>query len=116
MRLLRFNPDEVRQIDDHGSVGFDLLRLVKVNGEVVVEVASLAPGGRIGRQPTNVPQLLAVVAGKGVVSGADGAWHGLEAGAAALFEAGEDYETRTDGGLTAVIVQAAELEPLAPER
>jgi quercetin dioxygenase-like cupin family protein len=116
MRLLRFDPDEIRRIDHHGSVGFDLLRLVKVNGQVVVEIASLTPGGRIGRHPAVVPQLLAVVAGKGTVCGADGAWQGIEVGTAALWEAGEEHETRTDGGLTAVIVEAAELEPLAPER
>jgi quercetin dioxygenase-like cupin family protein len=116
MRLLRFGPDDVRRIDRHGSAGFDLLRLARVSGDAVVEIASLTPGGRIGRHPAAVPQLLAVVAGEGAVCGGDGVWEELGAGTAALWDAGEEHETRTHGGLTAVIVEAAELEPLAPER
>jgi quercetin dioxygenase-like cupin family protein len=74
-------------------------------------VFRIAPGGRIARHPASVPQLLAVLEGSGWVSGADGAEEQIAAGEAVFWEAGEDHETRSDVGLTALIVEAERLRP-----
>jgi len=71
----------------------------------------LTPGGRIVRHPATVPQILAVVAGSGWVSGADGREERIEAGRAAFWEAGEGHETRTDDGLEAIVIEAEDLRP-----
>ena len=57
--------------------------------------------------------MLAIVAGAGVVSGGDGVEHVVGVGDAAVWEAGEEHETRTDDGLTAVVIEADGLEILA---
>ena len=50
-------------------------------------------------------QLLAVINGSASVSGADGLQSTIGPGQAALWEPGEEHETRTSNGLMAVIVE-----------
>jgi quercetin dioxygenase-like cupin family protein len=74
----------------------------------------LAPGGRIARHPAAVPQILAVVAGSGWVSGSDGREEEIDAGRAAFWEAGESHETRSDEGMTAIVIEGEGLRPCQP--
>ena len=74
----------------------------------------LEPGGRIGRHPATFPQLLAIVEGSGWVSGAGGEPRAVAGGEAAYWEAGEEHETRTDDGLTAIVIESEELRPYDP--
>jgi quercetin dioxygenase-like cupin family protein len=69
----------------------------------------LAPGGRMARHPAAVPQLLAVLEGSGVVSGADGVEEPIHAGEAVVWAAGEQHETRSDGGLVALVLEGVGL-------
>jgi quercetin dioxygenase-like cupin family protein len=78
---------------------------------VQAAVFRVAPGGRLARHPATVPQILAVVEGAGEVSGSDGVFEPLTAGEAVFWHANEEHETRSDSGLTAVIVEAEGLEP-----
>jgi quercetin dioxygenase-like cupin family protein len=68
-------------------------------------------GGRIARHPASVPQILAVLEGSGWVSGGDGAEERIEAGEAVFWTAGEEHETRTERGLTALIIEGEGLRP-----
>jgi quercetin dioxygenase-like cupin family protein len=74
-------------------------------------VFRLAPGGRIARHPATTPQIVAVLEGAGHVSGADGAFEPIAAGEAVFWPAGEEHETVTDGGLTALVLEAEGLSP-----
>ena len=112
MRLVRFDATRGRELDHHGSSGFRLTPLAALREGHVVCV-HLAPGGRIGRHPAVGPQVLAVVAGEGTVSGADGAELPVATGTAAVWEAGEEHETRTEAGLTALVIEGAVVDVLA---
>lgn len=74
-------------------------------------VFRLAAGGRIARHPADVPQILAVLEGSGEVSGADGTAEPIGAGEAVYWTEGEEHETRTATGLTALIVEGEGLQP-----
>jgi quercetin dioxygenase-like cupin family protein len=74
-------------------------------GAVQAAIFRLAPGGRIARHPATVPQILAVLEGDGLVSGGDGAFQPIAAGEAVFWSAGEEHETVSDRGLTALIVE-----------
>ena len=74
-------------------------------------VFRIAPGGRIGRHPASVPQILAVLEGEGEVSGADGVFEPINAGEAVYWPQGEEHETRSAAGLTALILEGDGLEP-----
>jgi quercetin dioxygenase-like cupin family protein len=74
-------------------------------GRVQAAFFHVAAGGRIARHRATTPQVLAVVEGEGLVSGADGAFEPISAGEAVFWAAGEEHETVSDYGLTALIVE-----------
>jgi hypothetical protein len=53
-----------------------------------------------------------VLDGAGEVAGADGEFQPIAAGEAVFWSAGEEHETRTDDGLTALIIEGPGLQPL----
>lgn len=73
---------------------------------VQAAIFRLAPKGRIARHPASVPQILAVLEGAGRVSGADGEYQPIAAGEAIFWSAGEEHETQTDEGMTALVLEA----------
>jgi quercetin dioxygenase-like cupin family protein len=68
------------------------------------------PGGRLRRHPAAFPQILAVLEGSGDVSGADGVDEAIGAGEAVFWHQGEDHETKSDVGLTALIIEGESLD------
>jgi quercetin dioxygenase-like cupin family protein len=81
---------------------------------VQAAVFRLAPGGRIARHPASCPQILAVLEGSGEVSGASGVEEPIAAGEAVFWPEGEEHETKTSDGLTALIVEGQGLAPVRP--
>jgi quercetin dioxygenase-like cupin family protein len=77
---------------------------------VQAAIFRLAPNARIARHPATVPQILAVLEGGGSVSGADGDFQPIAAGEAVFWSAGEEHETRTEEGLTALVLEADGLQ------
>ncbi len=71
----------------------------------------VAPGGRIARHPATYPQILAVLDGSGEVSGGSGVAEPIVAGEAVFWSQGEEHETKTAAGLTALIVEGEGLQP-----
>lgn len=63
------------------------------------------PGGRLLRHPATFPQILAVLEGSGEVSGADGVIEPIEEGEAVFWHEGEDHETKSAVGLTALVIE-----------
>ena len=74
-------------------------------------VFRIAPGGRIARHPATYPQILAVLEGTGTVVGAEGNVEDISAGHAVFWAQGEEHETTTAAGLTALIIEGDGLEP-----
>lgn len=112
MRLVRFDAERGRELDGFGSAAFRLAPIAGLDDGRVACV-HLGAGGRIGRHEAAGPQVLAVVAGSGTVSGADGVELPVAAGLAAVWEEGEEHETRSDGGLTAIVIEGVRLDVLA---
>ena len=73
-------------------------------------VFRVAPGGRIARHPASVPQILAVLEGSGEVSGADGVAEPIAAGEAVFWSQGEEHETTSAPGLTALVIEGEQVE------
>ena len=70
----------------------------------------VAPGGRLARHPATLPQILAVLEGSGEVSGEDGVAEPIAAGEAVFWSQGEEHETRSKSGLTALIIEGEQVE------
>jgi mannose-6-phosphate isomerase-like protein (cupin superfamily) len=113
MKRFHIAEEHTRPIGDYGS-SFRLLRLLRArSSEVRVDLAYLAPGDDIARHPAGLPQLFCVIAGSGVVSGGDEIEYPISAGEAAFWAQGEHHQTRSERGLTAIIIQSPELDPEA---
>jgi quercetin dioxygenase-like cupin family protein len=82
-------------------------RLAAEAHAVVIEIA---PGGVVGRHPAVVTQLFVVVHGSGWVSGAGGEREAIRAGEAVLWEQGEEHESGSEEGMTALVVESESLD------
>jgi quercetin dioxygenase-like cupin family protein len=71
----------------------------------------LGPGGVVGRHPAAADQLFIVVEGEGWVSGSEGERASVAAGAAVFWAQGEEHESGTDSGLTAIVVESKRIVP-----
>ena len=114
MKQVDFSPERGWEIDDFGSVAGRISPLTAplVQGAPVQAACfRLGPGGRIGRHPASVCQLLAVVEGSGWVSGTDGTPEAIAAGQAVWWDRGEEHETWTDEGLTAIVIEGDGVRP-----
>jgi quercetin dioxygenase-like cupin family protein len=87
-----------------------LLRSIFQGSPFQAGVFRLAPGGRIARHPASYPQILAVLEGAGEVSGASGVDQPIWAGEAVFWQAGEEHETKSADGLTALIIEGEGIE------
>ncbi len=81
--------------------------------EAHLGVLRVEAGAEIPRHPAVADQALLVVAGRGEVSGGDGAWRPIEAGQAAIWRAGEPHTTRAIEDLTLVVLELPDL-PIHP--
>ncbi|MDA8313484.1 MAG: GrpB family protein [Actinomycetota bacterium] len=104
MQIFRFDPEVSIPIDHFGS-DFRIGRLTEEGTKGRVQVLHLGPGGMVGRHRTGLRQLFAVVSGSGQVSGNDGSYRVIRAGQAAVWEAGEEHDVRSDDGLVALCVE-----------
>ena len=82
----------------------------RLAAEAHVVVIEVEAGGIVGRHPAGLPQLFAVIRGSGWVSGGDGKRDAIESGEAVLWERGEEHESGSDEGMTALVVEAEALD------
>jgi quercetin dioxygenase-like cupin family protein len=119
MERLRFSADVAFSQREHLLEGVTIAPLtapLTPDTRVQAAIFRLAPHGRIARHPATVPQILAVLEGAGSVSGADGEPQPIAAGEAVFWSAGEMHETRTDKGMTALVLEAEALQPFRQRR
>jgi quercetin dioxygenase-like cupin family protein len=112
MERFRFDADSAFSSQNELLVRVTIAPLTPPGG-VQAAIFRLCAGGRIVRHPATVPQILAVLEGEGRVSGADGKPEPIAAGEAVFWSSGEEHETVSDRGLTAVVLEAEGLEPPA---
>jgi quercetin dioxygenase-like cupin family protein len=94
---------------DHVSVA-PLTQPFEEGALVQAAIFRFEPGGRLRRHPSTYPQILAVLEGSGEVSGANGVDEPIGAGEAVFWHEGEDHETKSEAGLTALIIEGESLE------
>jgi len=109
MRKLHFARERGRPITLFDSTGALSVPLGDGSGEAHVYCIYVEEGGCIGEHVAGFDQLFLVVEGAGWASGADGARVALQAGEGAYFERGERHSKGSEQGMTAIMVQVAEL-------
>ncbi|HET6948997.1 MAG TPA: cupin domain-containing protein [Acidimicrobiales bacterium] len=114
MRILELGTSRSKVIQWFGSVGVSIGPLARTEeAEVVrVSIATIAPGGQIGRHATPAWQLFYVTEGSGWVAGETGEMVPMSAGMAASWKPGEEHGAGSHEGLVACIVEAS-VNPVA---
>lgn len=111
MRLFRFGAETGKPITQFGSLNVALARLVQLNGAARVDCMVIGPNGVVGYHPASGDQLFLVVQGEGIVRAGEDAPVVIRAGEAAFWQAGELHETTSEAGLTAIVIEAEQLDP-----
>jgi quercetin dioxygenase-like cupin family protein len=111
MRIVRFTRANAVPVTLFDSTGVFSVPLGDGRGEAHAYCIHIEAGGSIGEHPAGFGQLFLVVAGAGWASGADGVRVALQAGEGAYFERGERHAKGSDDGMTAIMLQVAELAP-----
>src|SRR5699024_9396745 len=89
---------------------FILTRIALTQKVANIECMHLEKNGVIGFHQAVMPQLLLVVNGEGFVRGESAEFVKVQSGEAILWEKDEWHETKTDTGLTAIVIQSEELD------
>jgi mannose-6-phosphate isomerase-like protein (cupin superfamily) len=110
VKLLAFEP--TREITHFDSRGATIAGVARAAGEMRVSLLRLDAEGVLGMHPAACPQLFLVVAGTGRVRSGEQERQAIAAGQAALWATGEPHETTTESALTAVVIEADELQLL----
>ena len=113
MRRLALSSSTLSSFSSTGVTLRALARLQEPGDGFAVDLVEFAARSRIGRHPTRLWQLLAVVSGEGWVAGPDGHAVPLGPGEAVLWEPGEQHASGSSGGMVAVIVQSP-VSPVPP--
>jgi quercetin dioxygenase-like cupin family protein len=111
LKVLDFSIGRAKVISGFGSRAATAVPLTVPDGEAHVVCIRLGAGGLLGRHPAPVDQLFIVVAGDGWASGADGERVPVATGSAIHWDAGEEHESGSEQGLSAIVVESERLVP-----
>lgn len=107
MKIYNFSSDKGKNIQAFDSKNLMMTKLLNVTDSAHMGCMYLESNGVIGLHQAPTPQLLLVINGEGWVKGKEDIDYKIKAGYAAYWEAGERHETRTEKGLTAIIVESS---------
>lgn len=110
MEVYQFNKESGKKISAFNS-DFVMARIVQTAKATHVGCMYLQEKGVIGYHQAVVPQLLLVMSGEGYVRGDKEEYIKVQSGDAVFWEKSEWHETKTETGLTAIVIESEELAP-----
>lgn len=110
MEFFKFSEDSGKKFSKFNS-DFVMSRIIQTEKPTHVGCMYLEENGVIGYHQAVVPQLLLVMNGEGYVRGDKEDYIKVQSGDAVFWEKDEWHETKTDTGLTAIVIESEELSP-----
>jgi quercetin dioxygenase-like cupin family protein len=110
MEFYDFSKDKGMKITKFDS-DFVMSRIVRTSTATHIGVMYLEPNGLIGYHQATMPQLLLILSGEGDVRGETDEYLKVQPGMAVFWNKDEWHETKTDEGLTALVIESEELNP-----
>lgn len=110
MEFYNFKKDIGKSITTVDS-NFILSKIVQTSSTASINCMHLPANGVIGYHQAVVPQLLLILNGEGYVRNEVEADIKLVAGDAVFWTKNEWHETKTNDGLTAIVIESEELSP-----
>lgn len=115
MRIYQLDLESRKEITQYGSQNVFFSRIANYPDPLHIGCLTIERNGIIGMHPAPVPQLFFVMNGEGWVMGKEGNKTVLRAGQAAYWEAGEHHESGSEHGMTVLVLESRDLEPLMAE-
>ncbi|WHY00474.1 cupin domain-containing protein [Neobacillus sp. DY30] len=112
MEVFNFSKEAGKKISAFQS-DFIMSRILQTTKGAHIGCMHLEEKGVIGYHQAVIPQLLLVVSGEGFVSTQRDEYFKVQSGDAVFWEKDEWHETKTDTGLTAIVIESEELNPAA---
>lgn len=108
MKIYQFTKEAGKKITKFDS-DFVMSRIAKTEKTALIGCMYLDENGVIGFHQAVIPQLLLIVSGEGWVRGEMDEYTKVHSGEAVFWDKGEWHETKTDTGLTAIVIESEEL-------
>lgn len=99
MKISKFNSDLI------------MSRIIQTDKATNIGCMHLEENDVVGYHKAEVPQLLLILNGEGYVRNEKEVYIKVKPGDAMFWEKGEWHETKTDKGLTAIVIESVELNP-----
>ncbi|KHF39350.1 cupin [Halalkalibacter okhensis] len=112
MEIYQFNKETGKKISKFNS-NFIMSRIIQTENPTHIGCMYLEENGIIGYHQAVVPQLLFILNGEGFVCGDKKEYVKVQFGDAVFWKKDEWHETKTDTGLTAIVIESEELNPLS---
>ncbi|MDR4890324.1 cupin [Fredinandcohnia sp. QZ13] len=110
MEFYKFDKSSGKQIPQFDS-DFVMSRIIQTSKPAHIGCMHLGEKGIVGYHQATVPQLLLIVSGVGYVRNEKDEYVKVLPGDAVFWEKDEWHETKTDTGLTAIVIESEELMP-----
>ncbi|PLR99222.1 cupin domain-containing protein [Bacillus sp. T33-2] len=111
MKFYRFGKEVRKEITIFNSVGAGITPIIRNEDPMQVGCMHYDPEAVLGMHVAPCPQLLLVVSGKGWVRVEGQDPIDVETGTAVFWEEGENHESGSDSGMTAIIIESGSLDP-----
>lgn len=111
MEIYTFNKDSGKRITKYNS-DFIMSRIIQTKEKVHIGCMHLDKNGVIGFHEAVVSQMLLITRGEGYVRGEKEEYIKVLPGDAVFWDKGEWHETKTDTGLTAIVIESEGLCPM----
>ncbi|MHA6253471.1 cupin [Oceanobacillus sp. CAU 1775] len=110
MDFYKFSKDSGKKISQFNS-DFIMSRIIQTDKPTNIGCMHLDENGIVGYHQAVVPQLLLILNGKGYVRNEKNEYFKVESGDAVFWDKDEWHETKTNVGLTAIVIESEELNP-----
>ena len=110
MEFFQFSKDSGKRISKFNS-NFIMSRVIQTDKATNIGWMYLDENGIVGYHQAVVPQLLVVINGEGYVRNDKEEYFKVQSGDAVFWEKDEWHETKSDNGLTAIVIESVELNP-----
>ncbi|MFJ5565725.1 cupin domain-containing protein [Lysinibacillus xylanilyticus] len=112
MQLYQLSKENGKNITQFKS-NFIMSRFINTEASASIACMYLEENGVIGYHQAVVPQLLLIIEGEGYVRNEQEQYYQVQPGDVVFWEKGEWHETKTDKGLTGIVIESEQLNPAA---
>lgn len=110
MDVYKFSKDKGKKVTKFNS-DFVMSHIIETKKTAHVSCMYLEENGVIGFHQALSPQLLLILNGEGYVRGDNEDFIKVQSGDAVFWKKDEWHETKTDKGLTAIVIESEQLSP-----